>query len=530
MNANNSLRDMLRLWTLQTAVLACAALLVFWGFYALDYYALPQAQQILSGPNGVIGRYFAYDPDGLSDAISSLAGVNAAIFGIVITVVSIVVQLSAERYTGVARMFLRDRINLQVAAYYVVACVVSVWLSTTLQSDYVPAATLTVMLSITTGGIVIMAPYFGYVFWFLEPSNIVARIRKESVAAATRGALRQDEAQCAAAQADTLFALKELTDIANNSISGRDKIIASASVDALKDVALGCIEIKSQASDRWFSIGKEIRLNPDFVAMDPESLHDLETRRTWVEWQVMRQFLSVYNDALGSMRDICYVIAIDTRYIGEAAAKANDAELIQLTLRFMNSYLRSTLNAKDVRTAYNVLNQYRKLVEALLEQGKHTAALTAVKHIKYYGLVGFDMNLNFVTETTAFDLAAIAQLANERGSPVEGAMLHEFLELDRPTFARIREKALVGVRKAQVKLAAYYLSAGQDERAHAIARDMREEPADRMASIRAQLESVDNKDFWEIIDRGRNMEYLPPEQREYLAKFFEILEQEPPEA
>ena len=35
----------------------------------------------------------------------------------------------------------------------------------------------------------------------------------------------------------------------------------------------------------------------------------------------------------------------------------------------MNSYLRATLNARDVRTAYNVLNQYRLLVEAMLRGG-----------------------------------------------------------------------------------------------------------------------------------------------------------------
>ena len=522
MNAKNGLHDMLRVWTLQTAILACAALVVFWGFYALDYFALHAGEA--RGLSGFIVKYFSYDPGGLSDAISSLAAVNAAIFGIIITVVSIIVQLSAERYTGVARMFLRDRINQGVAAYYVVACVVSVWISTTLQSDYVPAATLTAMLSITTGGIVIMAPYFGYVFWFLEPSNIVARIRKDSVAAAAHGARRTEAEECANAQADTLFAIKELTDIANNSISGRDKIIASASVDALKDVALGSIEMKPKASAHWFSIGPEIRLNPDFVAMDPESLTDLEARRTWVEWQVMRQFLSIYNDALSTMRDICYLVAIDTRYIGEAAIKAGDSELIALVLRYMNSYLRATLNAREVRTAYNVLNQYRKLVEALIGGGQHNAALEAVKHMKYYGLVAFDMNLNFVTETVAFDLAAIAQQANETASPVESVMLREFLELDRPTFARSREKALVGVRKAQVKLAVYYLSAGQDDRARAIANDMREEPDDRLDSIRAQLESVEIKDFWEIIDRGRNLEYMAPEQRAHLPRFFAMLD------
>ena len=70
------------------------------------------------------------------------------------------------------------------------------------------------------------------------------------------------------------------------------------------------------------------------------------------------------------MRDINYLIAIDTRYIGEAAGAAKDAELVELVFRFMNSYLRATLNARDVRTAYNVLNQYRLLVEPMLRQGR----------------------------------------------------------------------------------------------------------------------------------------------------------------
>src|SRR5262249_22571943 len=160
-----------------------------------------------------------FDPAGVSNAVSSLSGINTAVFGIVITVVSIIVQLTAERYTGVWRMFLRDRINLLVSAYYVVACVASVWLSTALQADYVPRATLTAVLSVTTGGLIIMTPYFGYVFWLLEPRNIVARIRQDAVARATSGALKHDEANCYAAQAQTLFALEELTDITNNSIS-----------------------------------------------------------------------------------------------------------------------------------------------------------------------------------------------------------------------------------------------------------------------------------------------------------------------
>src|SRR5688572_6870028 len=174
-----------RQWVLPIVVLTAAALVVFWGFYTLDHFVTgghPKAE-----PKGPFQRYVQFDPVSITDAVSSLAGMIAAVFGIVITVVSIIVQLSADRYTGVARMFLRDRINLGVMAYYVIACVCGVWLSVGIQTEYVPRAALLAMMAATTGGLVLMAPYFGYVFWFVEPMNIITRIRSEAVKKAARG-------------------------------------------------------------------------------------------------------------------------------------------------------------------------------------------------------------------------------------------------------------------------------------------------------------------------------------------------------
>ena len=56
--------------------------------------------------------------------------------------------------------------------------------------------------------------------------------------------------------------------------------------------------------------------------------------------------LMITAEAQGEMPDINYLIAIDTRYIGEAAGQVKDDELVELVFRFMNSYLRSTLNAR----------------------------------------------------------------------------------------------------------------------------------------------------------------------------------------
>lgn len=77
---------------------------------------------------------------------------TAAVLGIVITVVSLLVQLTAERSTGVAQMFLRGRRNVVVMAYYVVTCVVGVAISLSLHDELVPRAAVFSMMCATASG------------------------------------------------------------------------------------------------------------------------------------------------------------------------------------------------------------------------------------------------------------------------------------------------------------------------------------------------------------------------------------------
>ncbi len=107
-------------------------------------------------------------------------------------------------------------------------------------------------------------------------------------------------------------------------------------------------------------------------------------------------------------------------------------------------------------------------------------------------------------------------------------MLKQFLDLDRPTRGYRQQRGLRGVRKAQTKLAAYYLANGVEEKARMIAEDMVVESADLLHSIRDELAAVESRHFWEIVDRGRNFEFLPPHHRAQLAAFFTWLEAAPP--
>ena len=508
-------------WLLPIVLLSALAFGAFAAVYLLDHWIGGHS----AGPVGAAVRYLGFEPDKLTDAIAALSGIIAAVLAIVLTVVSIIVQLSADRYTGVALLFMRDRVNVSVLSYYVIACVCAVWLSVSLHDDFVPRASLLLVMAAASFGLILMLPYFAYVFWFLDPGNLVVKISRNAIDTVSGAATARKPERIVQLQVSAMAAMAELSDITSNSISGKDKIIACRSIDAFKDFTREYLSVKARAPAAWFQIGTGIHDHPDFVAMDPEALTDLEARRTWVEWQVLRQYLGIYNEALSAMPDVNYLIAIDTRYVGEMAGTRGDGELIMLVFRFMNSYLRAALNARNVRTAYNVLNQYRLLVLSLLQQGHGGHALDGVRYMIYYGHVSYDANLSFVTETVAFDVAALCQSAHENGAPEHDEMLRRFLELDRPLRRENHEGPLLGVRKAQVKLAAYYLLRGAAEPALSIAHDMRGEPPSRLVAIREILEAVDSKDFWEITDRGRNFDYMPAEQRAQIGEFFACVEQ-----
>lgn len=510
------LRYPLRVWLWPIVLLYLLAVGSFLLVYSIDH--LEAGGQLRLG--AAWQRFLGLSADHLGDAISQLAPVLVAMLGIVVTVVAIIVQLVAARYNGVTRMFLRDPVNRLVLGYYVVASVYGVWLSVSLQADFVPRATLLLGLFGASLGVLLMLPYFAYVFWFLEPTRLVSRIGRSASRAIRQAVDKQAPARQHQLQRDVLDALAELYDIASHSISAKDKIIASRAVDACKDLLCDYLAIKPYLPADWFNIGPKIVDNPDFVAMDPESLADLETRRSWLEWQVLRQYLGIHSDALAHMPDIGYLIAIDTRYVAIAAVEADQKEAVDLCLRFLNSFLRATLNARKVRSAYNLLNQYRLLVDGLLQRRQTQSALAGVRHMSYYGHIGYDLDLSFVTATVAFDLSALCQSAHERNLPEQDQILARFLELDRPLRGEQQEQALLAVRKAQAKLAAYYLSASDPHRAEAIARDMKDEPIERLQAIEADLAKVESKDFWEIIDRGRNFEYLPEAHRSRLPDFF----------
>jgi hypothetical protein len=494
-------------------LLGGTALVVFLGLYYVDWRLAHQVRN-------PIALLLTFDVDTLENALGNMAQVVAAVLGIVITVVSIVVQLAATRYTPrIADMFFRDRTNLGVLAFFVVACIDTIWVSVSVEKAFIPRMSIVFMMCLVTASLLLMVPYFAYVFDFLDPDRVVGRIQREAAASATDERLATTE-DMALRQERALGGIEALSDIIVNAVSQKDKAIAAGAVDAIKDLVVTYVGKKARVPAEWFAIGAHLRRNPDFVSLAHSSVDDLAFKRVWLEWKALRQYQSIYNDSLGEMPDINHLVAIDTRYIGEAALLAGDAEALGLAVKFFNTYLRTTLNKQEVRTAYNVFNQYRLLAERAIDAGQVALVGEVAFYFKYYGQIAHGMDLGFLTETVAYDIAALCEHAFAQKSPAHDRVLKVLLELDKEAESQSQEKMLRGVRKAQAKLASFYLGAKAEAPARRIFEDMRDERPERLRSIRDELLRIEAKDFWEVIDRGTNFDYIDAARKEQLKIFF----------
>ncbi len=462
------------------------------------------------------------DQDALQGFVGTLAEVLAGVLGFTVSVVAIVVQLSADRFTPkVTELFLRERTNFIIVSFLILANLISVW--TTLVFSYIaePLALVVLNLVLGTLAFVLLIPYFIFVFNFLTPTSIIDKIEqqiRQSVIQAFSSAHVQ--AQIQSAHDQCLSALDEIKGIATSAIRQRESPIMLDALDSLKAFALFYATYKHKLPPYWFLLTQPIIRDPDFVSVDTMKLRQIETQQIWLELKIFRQYQAIFTDSLNEFREACYVIAINTREITERGLSMNKPDLVDLGIKFFNTYLRAVLNTRDVRTGYNILKQYRMVAEHALEYYKDAVTLEIAQYFRYYSLIAYKAGLFFLSETFAFDLGLLAQTCCKRQSDISGEVLQILLKIDQDPESEQQENTLRGIRKSQVKLAAYYLKNGFERLAYLIYKDMQDEPQTRLNIIRDELH-LTRSDFWEFTDRGENFYYVEPDLEPYIGIFFE---------
>ena len=212
------------------------------------------------------------------------------------------------------------------------------------------------------------------------------------------------------------------------------------------------------------------------------------------------------------------MIGIRTCAIGREAGAAGRAGtgLLDLTIRCFNSYLRISLNARDLRTSYYLTNQYRLLAEALLESGRERHAAAIVGYFQSYGVLSHRQGQSFLLEVVAHDIVQTIRRAVELGSACRDEMIGSLLEVDQEIKEESQELSLLGVRRSQLQLAAFLLERGEEAPARRICADMRGEDPGRIRRILRDLESETDPWYHELTDRAVNLAHLEPELRRHL--------------
>lgn len=477
--------------------------------------------ELLDGGRGLLAALRHPESSIGSNTLGNVGQVVAQVLGVAISVVAIIVELAANRYTHrLTELFFRARSNFVVMGLFVISGMQALWVSFTYTSSYVPSVSTALSMVLMSVSVLALLPYFAYVSAFVKPLNILNRIRSQTQRTIERGPRGSSPEQAEQVQYLAADGVVQLSDIAMNSMVNQEKGISMAAVNALGDLMLQYLEFKGSLTEAWFRVGREVSGNPDFISLTDAARSEVERNRTWFEFMVLRQYEGIYRGAVNSYREICYLLAINTRRLAEAALERKDEPTFDVAVKFFNTYLRATINAHDVRTAYNVLNQYRLLAEWALRRGNAKVAITIANYFKYYGQLAFNSDLGFILETTAYDLCTLNELAFDLKIPERAELLNVFLQVDKESETGEKDAALRGVRKAQIKLAAYYLFYGDIDAAREIYRDMADENAARLISIREELLAVESPYFWEITDRGTNFDWMPPEHRRRVLEFF----------
>ena len=472
----------------------------------------------------LVHRLFHPNAAAAANTLGNAGEIVAAVLAIALTVVAIVVELASNRYTHrVTELFVSEPINFAVMSLFVLTAVQALWVTMTIDGSslngFIPYFSVGVTMALLTVCLLILLPYFAFVFSYLNPIQIVGRISAHTLDVIAREGRRPS---LLLRKREAIRGVEQLADVAVNAMEHHDKGVSMASVNALKQLLRDYQGVRERLPDAWFQLEEELVQNPDFVSMDEQVLADVAARRSWFEMKVLRQYQTIYAESLHRMRDISYVVAINTRLLAEHAAQRGDTPQLHLLLKFFNTYVRSAINARDVRTAYNVFNQYRLLAQSLLEFKNGTYTIQIARYFKYYGLIAFAANLPFILETVAYDLCSLTELAFERkrGPGVVDDLLRIILRVDKESEGAVQEQSLRGVRKAQVKLATFFLLNEDSERAREVHRDMAGEDRQRLASIRDELNAVQAPEYWEITDRGSNFDYVPLERKVHMEQFF----------
>ena len=456
------------------------------------------------------------NPKHVADALGPFIELLAANLGIMITVVAIVLQLAAQRYgTRLIDLFLEDRSNRLYFIFMVSNLLYAIIINFSIKSEFFPFYAIESLLIFTLIEIALLPPYFLYVFKFLTPANLLSSIQKTNRESIRKMAVKHNYSYVQQYQRETRNAIDQVTDTALSANSQMDRNLGLMAIGQVREMVLDYLEHKRKLPKIWFLAQQDF-----FVGLSSEFYREICDQRVWVEAKAFLDMELLFKTCIRNMPDAISAIALNTRTIGEAAIRSRDKFLLDMVVKFYNTFIRISLNDLNQRAIFNIYYQYRLLAESVFDFDPPLSRQIAF-YFKDYGEIALQQKgLPFVMYNAAFDLGVMVAKAFDKKLKNIREILLIFLELEDKIDKSKDLFALTGIRKSQLILASYLLSQGDQKLLPMIVEDLKNDPFDFLIQLRDSLLAVKNRKYWEITDRGYNFEYIDEEQKKFLQLFY----------
>lgn len=504
-----------------------------------------------SGAPRLFYALYSINSDSLLNSIGSLAEVITSLFGIIITVVAIIVNLSANRYTQkIIDIFIQEKLNIIVLSFFSITSLYGIWIINTVRGAsslpaYAPHAQVLIYMLLICVSIVMIVPYFYYVFHFLRPAHIISKIEKQIIQLQNRALYSKKSAKRTQDLKPTIVKnIDQLAEICKSSVNNADRSLALLSLTSLYDITETYINLKEDYLKQHpgeLPFNKEWYHNIEkyFLGLNKSIIEELQNQRNWLEYKILEEFESIFVYSLGKDSKISYQTAINMTKLSVECIKNKDIILLRDVIRFFNTLLHVSIKNGDTQNTLYVFYQYYLTAKSLINQidelaGNDPKALVKniAHYFKHYGQLGESKQLDKVLEYSAYFLRLVNERVYSRFKQNDPEfveeMLNIFLTVDDIPRQKDDYEALLGVRQHQAILASYYMVHHSDNYdptplLDKIYVDINKEPRDsdeKIENIANSILDIKQETYFEIDNLGINPIYIKRQYKEQLKNFF----------
>ena len=451
----------------------------------------------------------------LLDLLSPVARAYNNVLAILLATIGVAIPLTANMHTPkLIEIFLKDPINRFVLSFIALGAAHILWVDYMIGPRFAPLVAIAVAVVGAIIGWALVIPYFFYVMRFLDPSRMLVKLREATCVIVDACAERERDPD--SAQREMLVRVGQIGTIIIKSLDRNDRDVAAEGAWTIKLLIDHYAKQKSRMPKEWFVVDRA-----DFIGFSDDALDMLSGGRTWYEMKCLMQLELGFLRALKGFDDTISVFSDATRVIGVRAHENHDEQALRLCIRFFNNYLRESIKSRHLRSVYDVFHQYRKLARELVDRPELLREIG--RHFTYYAQMARTYGMVFAPQLAVFDLGYVTRRAYERASPAAPDLLREVLALPHRSGNDIHSMAV----KAKLILGGFFLEIKRQEEADQVRKNLSDIDGPSVERAESELLAAD-RSFFEVTDRQLNLEYIPPDRREPLHQFCQLLASQTP--